>query len=122
MTPDALDYISAHGTGTPANDRIEAAAIRAVLGKRTDSVPVSSIKSMTGHTMGAASAIEAMACVLAIVHGFLPPTINYDTPDPECPLDVVPNRARTARVDTAMNNAYAFGGNNCCVVFSRVRE
>jgi 3-oxoacyl-[acyl-carrier-protein] synthase II len=116
----AVDYISAHGTGTPANDRIEANAIREVIGERTQKVPVSSIKSMIGHTMGAASAIEAIACVLAIDTGIIPPTINYETPDPDCDLDVVPNHARTAGVSVAMNNAYAFGGNNSCVVFRKV--
>ena len=116
----AVDYISAHGTGTPANDRIEASAIREVIGERTQKVPVSSIKSMIGHTMGAASAIEAITCVLAIDTGIIPPTINYETPDPECNLDVVPNHARTASVSVAMNNAYAFGGNNSCIVFRKV--
>ena len=119
--PAEVDYISAHGTGTQANDRIETAAIRAVLGERADAVPVSSIKSMLGHTMGAASAIEAIACVLAIDTGYLPPTIHYEEPDPECDLDYVPNQARSARVDVALNNAYAFGGNNSCVVFAGVR-
>jgi 3-oxoacyl-[acyl-carrier-protein] synthase II len=118
----AVDYISAHGTGTPANDKIEASAIREVLGKRVSTVPVSSIKSMIGHTMGAASAIEAIACVLAIDTGVIPPTINYETPDPECNLDVVPNQARCAQVNVALNNAYAFGGNNSCVAFSKVAE
>ena len=117
-----VDYVSAHGTGTQANDRIEALAIREVLGERVSKVPVSSIKSMIGHTMGAASAIEAIACVLAIQTGIVPPTINYETYDPECDLDVVPNRSRQAPVNVALNNAYAFGGNNSCVVFSKVRE
>jgi len=121
LAPSDVDYVSAHGTGTQANDRIEASAIRAVLGAETSRVPVSSIKSMIGHAMGAASAIEAVACALAIHTGFVPPTINYETPDPECPLDVVPNQARSVRVDVALNNAYAFGGNNSCVVFSRLR-
>jgi len=120
LGPADVDYVSAHGTGTQANDRIEASAIRAVLGEAAARVPVSSIKSMIGHTMGAASAIEAVACALAIHTGYIPPTINYETPDPECPLDVVPNVARSARVDVALNNAYAFGGNNSCVVFSRL--
>jgi len=118
---EAVDYVSAHGTGTQANDKIEAGAIRQVLGERVAEVPVSSIKSMIGHTMGAASAIEASACLLAIETGMVPPTINYETPDPECDLDVVPNQARRARVEVALNNAYAFGGNNSCVVFTRVQ-
>jgi 3-oxoacyl-[acyl-carrier-protein] synthase II len=116
----AVDYISAHGTGTPANDKIEASAIGEVLRERAQKVPVSSIKSMIGHTMGAASAIEAITCTLAIDTGIIPPTINYETPDPECNLDVVPNHARTAGVSVALNNAYAFGGNNSCVVFRKV--
>jgi len=115
-----VDYISAHGTGTPANDKIEAAAIREVMRDRGQKVPVSSIKSMIGHTMGAASAIEAVACSLAIDTGALPPTINYETPDPECDLDVIPNHARSVGVRVALNNAYAFGGNNSCVAFARV--
>lgn len=117
---DTVDYISAHGTGTPANDKIEASAICNVMGEHAPKVKVSSIKSMIGHTMGAASAIEAVACALAIDSGVIPPTINHETPDPECNLDVVPNQARTAAVSVALNNAYAFGGNNSCVAFAKV--
>jgi 3-oxoacyl-[acyl-carrier-protein] synthase II len=90
------------------------------MGDRSSQVAVSSIKSMIGHTMGAASAIEAVACALAIDTGMIPPTINYETPDPECNLDVVPNHARSKGVTVALNNAYAFGGNNSCVAFSKV--
>jgi len=114
-----VDYISAHGTGTPANDRTECAAIRKVFGSHTDYLPVSSIKSMLGHTMGAASALEAIACVLAIRHKHIPPTINFETPDPECPIDCVPNVSREHKVRVALNNSFAFGGNNACVVFSK---
>jgi 3-oxoacyl-[acyl-carrier-protein] synthase II len=121
LDPPDVDYLCAHGTGTQANDRIEASAIQTFFSEHTSELPVSSLKSMIGHTMGAASAIEAIACVLAIHTGIVPPTINYETPDPECALDVVPNRARNMRVDVALNNAYAFGGNNSSVVFSRVR-
>ena len=121
LEPQDVDYLCAHGTGTQANDRIEASAIQAFFSEHTSELPVSSLKSMIGHTMGAASAIEAIACVLAIHTGIVPPTINYETPDPECALDVVPNTARNMRVDVALNNAYAFGGNNSSVVFSRVR-
>lgn len=119
LNHDVVDYISAHGTGTPANDKIEATAIREVMGDHASQVAVSSIKSMIGHTMGAASAIEAVACALAIDTGAVPPTINYETPDPECNLDVVPNQSRSKTVTVALNNAYAFGGNNSCVAFTR---
>ncbi|HHN66077.1 MAG TPA: beta-ketoacyl-[acyl-carrier-protein] synthase family protein [Nitrospirae bacterium] len=119
ITPEDIDYISAHGTGTPANDRTECAAIREVFGDRYKEIPVSSIKSMLGHTMGAASAIEAVACTLAIKQGILPPTINYETPDPECDIDCVPNKSRSHEITYALNNSYAFGGNNASVVLKR---
>jgi 3-oxoacyl-[acyl-carrier-protein] synthase II len=115
-----IDYISAHGTGTPINDRVEAAAIREVLGGRR--VPVSSIKSMIGHPAGAASALEAIVCNLAIERGIIPPTINYEEPDPDCDLDCVPNVARRAEVETAMNNSQAFLGSNASVIFRKVRH
>jgi len=115
-----VDYISAHGTGTLANDRNECAAIREVFGPDYQKVPVSSIKSMLGHAMGAASALEAITCSLAVKNDVVPPTINFETPDPECDIDCVPNRARKYRVDIALNNSYAFGGNNASVVFKKV--
>ena len=114
-----VDYISAHGTGTRQNDKTEVAAIKRVFGKRYKKIPVSSIKSMLGHTMGAAAAIEAAACCLALKEGILPPTINYETLDPECDIDCVPNKAREQRVDIVLNNSYAFGGNNACLVLKR---
>src|SRR5262249_26850982 len=114
-----IDYINAHGTGTPINDAVETKAIRTVFGKWADSVPVSSIKSMIGHTQGAASAIEAVACLLAIKHNTIPPNMNYDEPDPECDLNIVANSPRQQTVDTALSNAFGFGGNISCVVFSR---
>ena len=117
LSPDDVDYINAHGTGTPANDRTECAAIRAVFGSRTDKIPVSSTKSMIGHTMGAASALEAIACVLAVKRNRLPPTINFETADPECDIDCVPNVSRSHRVRVALNNSFAFGGNNACLAF-----
>lgn len=117
--PREVDYVSAHGTGTPSNDPIEAKAIRVVLGPAADSVPVSSIKSMLGHTQGAASAIEAVSCLLAIRDGIVPPNVNYETPDPACPLEIVANTPRRARVDVALSNAFGFGGNIECVVFGR---
>jgi 3-oxoacyl-[acyl-carrier-protein] synthase II len=118
----AVDYISAHGTGTPTNDKIETLAVQRLFGDRATQVPISSIKSMLGHTMGAASALEAIACVLAIRDGRLPPTANFRVPDPECAVDCVPNVARQAPVAVALSNAYAFGGNNAVIVLSRVEE
>ncbi len=115
-----VDYVSAHGTGTPTNDRLETIAFRRVFGDQARRVPVSSIKSMLGHTMGAASAIEAAVCSLAVAEGRIPPTINFEQPDPDCDLDVVPNQARELPVRVAMNNAYAFGGNNASVIFREV--
>ncbi len=119
IAPEDVDYISAHGTGTPTNDRNECAAIKAVFGHRSGQIPVSSIKSMLGHTMGAASTLEAIACALAIRDHMIPPTINYETPDPECDIDCVPNVARSHAVNIALNNSYAFGGNNACLVLKK---
>ncbi len=119
MKPSGIDYINAHGTGTSANDKNESAAIRDVFGTGKNAPPVSSVKSMTGHTMGASSAIEAIACCLAMQYGVMPPTINYATPDPECDIDCVPNTARKKDLRTVLNNGFAFGGNNCCVVLSK---
>ena len=115
--PKEVDYINAHGTGTISNDIIESKAIKKVFGKRYKKIPVSAIKSMIGHTMGSASSMEAISCCLAIKDSVIPPTINYKTPDPECDIDCVPNKARKKRLNTVINNSYAFGGNNCCVVF-----
>ena len=116
---DAVDYISAHGTGTPTNDRVETLAVRTLFGDRAGKVPISSIKSMLGHTMGAASAIEAAACAMALDTGWVPPTINYEEPDPECDLDYVPNQARKTDPRVVLNNAYAFGGNNASLCLTR---
>jgi 3-oxoacyl-[acyl-carrier-protein] synthase II len=118
VSPEDVDYVSAHGTGTRANDVTEAAAIREVFGDRLP--PTSSIKSMIGHTMGAASALSAVACSLALYYGFIPPTINCHEPDPECGLDCVPNAARQQQLQVVQNNAFAFGGNNSVVIFSQV--
>jgi 3-oxoacyl-[acyl-carrier-protein] synthase II len=118
-TPDDVSYISAHGTGTVVNDRLEALAIQRVFGAAARRIPTSSIKSMIGHAMGAASAIEAVACVLATAQDRIPPTINFETPDPDCDLDCVPNHARDHTVRVAMNNAYGFGGNNASVLFRK---
>ncbi len=117
---DSIDYISAHGTGTQANDKIETLAIKRVFEAAAYQIPVSSIKSMLGHTMGAASAIEAAATALTIQRGILPPTINYTERDPECDLDYVPNCARNMRVRTALSNSFAFGGNCAALVLQAV--
>ncbi len=115
-----VDYISAHGTGTPTNDRVESIAARRLFGELADRIPMSSIKSMIGHTMGAASAIEAACCSLALHTGVIPPTINYEERDPECDLDYVPNEARKTDPKVVLNNAYAFGGNNACLCLARL--
>jgi 3-oxoacyl-[acyl-carrier-protein] synthase II len=122
LSTDDVDYISAHGTGTPTNDRLESLAVRTLFGERAPHVPISSIKSMLGHTMGAASAIEAAACAMALDTGWIPPTINHEEDDPDCGLDVVPNRARKTDPDVVLNNAYAFGGNNASLCLARYRN
>lgn len=116
---EEVDYICAHGTGTLANDKTECAAIKKVFGPLYKQIPVSSIKSMLGHTMGAASALEAIACALTIKNNIIPPTINFETPDPECNIDCIPNRARKRLVNIALNNSYAFGGNNASLVLKK---
>jgi 3-oxoacyl-[acyl-carrier-protein] synthase II len=118
---DEVDYISAHGTGTVENDKTETFIIKEVFGPRAKKVPVSSIKSMIGHTMGAASSIEAIASVLMIRNNMLLPTINYEEPDPDCDLDYVPNAPRAAKIDTVVSNAYAFGGNTSTIILRRYK-
>jgi 3-oxoacyl-[acyl-carrier-protein] synthase II len=122
LDPAKVDYISAHGTGTHVNDRIETLAVRSLFGDHSPHVPMSSIKSMLGHMMGAASAIEAAACALALDCGTIPPTINYHEPDPDCEWDFVPNVARQTHPRVALNNAYAFGGNNASLCLARCPE
>ena len=119
MDPSEIEYINAHGTSTPYNDRTETLAIRRVFGKHADTVAVSSTKSMTGHLLGAAGGVELIACVLAIEHGAIPPTINYEFPDPDCDLDYVPNTARKGTVRAAMSNAFGFGGHNAILIARR---
>jgi nodulation protein E len=119
IAPEAVGYVNAHGTGTPANDPAEARALRAVFGSHTNRMAVSSTKSMHGHGLGAAGGIEAVALSLALHNGLLPPTANFTVPDPECDLDVIPNTARQAEVDCALSNSFAFGGLNAVVAFRR---
>ncbi len=121
LSTEDVDYICTHGTGTITNDRVETLAIKRIIKDRARQVPVSSIKSMVGHAMGAASAIEAVACALAIDRGAVPPTINFNVPDPDCDLDIVPNTARALNASVILSNAAAFGGNNSCAVFRSVR-
>ncbi|MDQ3855960.1 MAG: beta-ketoacyl-ACP synthase II, partial [Chloroflexota bacterium] len=122
LDPSEVSYINAHGTGTTVNDRSETAAIKDVFGEYAYRLPVSSVKSMIGHTMGAAGAIEAMTCVQVIRERCIPPTINYVVPDPECDLDYVPNTARSAEVDVAISNSLGLGGHNSCLAFRRYGE
>lgn len=119
MTVKDIDYINAHGTSTPLNDKSETAAIRTVFGERAYDVPVSSTKSMTGHLLGASGALEAMVCVKTLQEEILPPTINYETPDPECDLDYVPNTARRVSLTHVMSNSFGFGGHNATIILSR---
>jgi len=120
LNKEDIGYINAHGTSTRANDRIETIAIKQAFGDLAYQVPVSSSKSMIGHTLGAAGAVEAAATVLTVKEGVLPPTINYTTPDPECDLDYIPNQARETRVKAALSNAFGFGGQNCVLAFRSV--
>lgn len=122
LDPNEVDYIGAHGTGTPLNDAIETKAIKTALGEAAYNAAVSSIKSMTGHTLGAAGALSAIAAIQAMQTGCLPPTINLETPDPECDLDYVPNQARPAEVKVAMVNGFGFGGQNATVVLKKWEE
>ena len=119
VAPTEVGYINAHGTSTPYNDKFETQAIKRVFGEHAARLAVSSTKSMTGHLLGAAGGIEAIATLLAIRNGLLPPTINYETPDPECDLDYVPNHARKQEVEVALSNAFGFGGTNATLVFRK---
>lgn len=122
LQPAEIGYINAHGTSTPLNDKSETAAIKAVFGEQAYRIPISSTKSMTGHLLGASGALEALICVQVLCKGVLPPTINYETPDPACDLDYVPNVARPAHPTHVMSNSFGFGGHNATLIFSRYEE
>ena len=119
LTPTDVQYVNAHGTSTPLNDAVETVAIKRLFGDAAYRIPISSTKSMIGHSLGASGALEAVACVKTIVDGKIHPTVNYEYPDPECDLDYVPNDARSAAVSTVLSNAFGFGGQNACLVFRR---
>ncbi|MBW3565999.1 MAG: beta-ketoacyl-ACP synthase II [Acidobacteria bacterium] len=119
LKPEDIDYINAHGTSTPVGDKAETDAVKRVFGEHARKLAMSSTKSMTGHLLGAAGGLEAAITALAIYHGIMPPTINYETPDPECDLDYVPNEARPAEIRHAMSNSFGFGGTNASLVFSK---
>lgn len=121
LTPNDIDYINAHGTSTETGDTVEAMAIHNALGDRVHAIGVSSTKAATGHLMGAGGITEAIACIQAIRTGILPPTLHYQTPDPQCDLDVIPNTARQQTIHTAMSNAFGFGGQNTCVILKEYR-
>lgn len=122
LPPNSIDYINAHGTSTILNDKSETAAIKTVFGEQAYQIPISSTKSMTGHLLGAAGALEALICVKVIQEGILPPTINYETPDPECDLDYVPNLARQKPVRHVMSNSFGFGGHNATIILNTPEE
>ncbi len=122
MQPSDIDYINAHGTSTPKNDMVETLAIKTVFGEGAYEVPISSTKSMIGHALGGAGALEAVACIKTIRDGIIHPTINYETADPDCDLDYVPNKARKAQINTVLSNSFGFGGQNACVVFRAFEE
>jgi 3-oxoacyl-[acyl-carrier-protein] synthase II len=122
LTPEQIDYYNAHGTSTPLNEQLETLAVKGVFGDYAYRLPISSTKSMTGHLLGAAGAIEALYCLKALEDNIIPPTINYRTPDPDCDLDYVPNEARPADLTYVMSNSLGFGGHNVSLVLGRYSE
>jgi 3-oxoacyl-[acyl-carrier-protein] synthase II len=122
ISPDEVDYINAHGTSTPAGDLSETLGIKKTFGDKAYSVPVSSTKSMTGHLLGAAGAVELAASILTMQNNYIPPTINLDNPDPECDLDYVPNEGRHAEINIAISNAFGFGGHNTTLVIKKYAD
>jgi 3-oxoacyl-[acyl-carrier-protein] synthase II len=120
LAPEQIGYLNAHGTSTPLNDKGETLAIKKVFGDHAYHLPISSTKSMTGHLLGGAGAVEAIFSALALNEGLVPPTINYEHPDPVCDLDYVPNEARHVSVEAVMSNSFGFGGHNACLIFRRV--
>ena len=119
LKPEDIDYLNAHGTSTPINDKSETAAVKTVFGEKAYDLAISSTKSMTGHLLGAAGALEAIFCVKALLHAILPPTINYETPDPECDLNYVPNQRLEKKVRRVMSNSFGFGGHNACLILGQ---
>jgi 3-oxoacyl-[acyl-carrier-protein] synthase II len=122
IKPADVDYINAHGTSTPFNDKLETLAIKRLFGEHAHKLQISSTKSMTGHLLGAAGGLEAGITALAIKHQLIPPTINYETPDPDCDLDYVPNTKREAKIEYALSNSFGFGGTNGALLFKRFHE
>jgi 3-oxoacyl-[acyl-carrier-protein] synthase II len=120
ISPEQIDYINAHGTSTPLNDKTETMVIKSVFKDRAKKIPVSAVKSMVGHLIGAAGGVETVASLLAMEHGIIPPTINYETPDPDCDLDYVPNTARKAGIKTFMKNSFGFGGKNSVLIIRKI--
>ena len=120
ISPQQIDYINAHGTGTKLNDAAETRAIKMVFGETAYRIPISSNKSMIGHLACAAGSVEAIAAVMTIKHSIIPPTINYETPDPDCDLDYVPNEARHQTVNACLSNSFGMGGQNCCIVIKKL--
>jgi 3-oxoacyl-[acyl-carrier-protein] synthase II len=122
LGPERIDYVNAHGTSTKVNDRVETVSGKAVFGERAMQTPMSSTKSMMGHLIAAAGATELIVCLMAIRDGVLPPTINYENPDPDCDMDYIPNEAREAKCDIALNNSFGFGGQNITLIVGRYRD
>jgi 3-oxoacyl-(acyl-carrier-protein) synthase len=122
INPQDIDYINAHGTGTPLNDKSETAAIKSAFGEYAYELPVSSTKSMTGHLLGAAGAVEAVFAVEILQNDIMPPTINYEVPDPECDLDYIPNEPRQKQVDYVMSNSFGFGGHNATIILKKFEK